>query len=66
MLDREDNLMTFMLPFSLVILSQDRKTRSRDEIRNKKWWEDGFKNCFTGRHLEIGISGNIVKIEKMC
>ena len=44
MLDTEDNLMNFMLPLSLVNLTQDRKTRSRDEIRNKKWWEDGLQN----------------------
>ena len=44
MLDTEDNLMNFMLPFSLVNLTQDRKTRSRDEIRNKKCWEDGLQN----------------------
>ena len=44
MLDTEDNLMNFMLPLSLVNLTQDRKTRSRDEIRDKKWWEDGLQN----------------------
>ena len=44
MLDTEDNLMNFMLPFSLVNLTQDRKTRSRAEIRKKKWWEDGLQN----------------------
>ena len=60
MLDREDNLMTFMLPFSLVNLTQDRvKTRSRHDIRNKTLWEDGLQNCFTGRQHGIGISGNI-------
>ena len=60
MLDREDNLMTFMLPFSLVDLTQDRiKTRSRHDIRNKTLWEDGLQNCFTGRQHGIGISGNI-------
>jgi len=40
----ENNLMNFMLPFSLANLAQDRKTRSRDEIRNKKCWEDGLQN----------------------
>ena len=40
----ENNLMNFVLPISLANLTQDRKTRSRDEIRNKKWWEDGPQN----------------------
>ena len=59
MLDREDNLMTFMLPFPLLNLTQDRKTRSRHDIRNKTLSEDGLQHCFTGRQHEIGISGNI-------
>ena len=59
MLDREDNLMTFMVPFPLLNLTQDRKTRSRHDIRNKTLSEDGLQNCFTGRQHEIGISGNI-------
>ena len=57
MLDTEDNLMNFMLPFSLVNLTQDRKTRSRDEIRNFQG-----SRFLTGRHLEIRIPGNIAKI----
>lgn len=44
MFEPENSLMNFMLPFSLANLAQDRKTRSRDEIRNKKWWEDGLQN----------------------
>lgn len=36
MFEPENSLMNFMLPFSLANLAQDRKTRSRDEIRNKK------------------------------
>lgn len=36
--------MNFMLPFSLDNLARDRKTTCRDEIRNKKWWEDGLQN----------------------
>ena len=35
LLDTEDNLMNFMLPFSLVNLTQDRKTRSRDEMKQE-------------------------------
>ena len=40
----ENNFMNFMLPISLANLTQDRKTRSRDEIGNKKWLEDGPQN----------------------
>ena len=40
----ENSLVNFMLPFSLASLAQDRMTRSRDEIRNKKCWEDGLQN----------------------
>ena len=36
--------MNFTLPISLANLTQDRKTRSRDEIGNKKWLEDGPQN----------------------
>jgi len=36
--------MNFKLPFSLANLARDRKTTCRDEIRNKKWWEDGLQN----------------------
>ena len=89
MFEPENSLMNFMLPFSLANLAQDRKTRSRDEIRNKKWWEDIYNfyvrvlicpsqllvcffllfcDCFrghdyfTGRHLEIGIPGNLAQL----
>jgi len=44
--ESENNLMNFILPFSVANLAQDRKTISRDEMRSKKWWEDGLQ---TGR-----------------
>ena len=44
MFEPENSLMNFMLPFSLANLALDRKTRSRDGIRNKKWWEDDLQN----------------------
>ena len=91
MFEPENSLMKFMLPFSVANLAQDRKTSRRDEIRNKKWWEDIYNFCedvrvlicpsqllvcflllfcdcfrghdyFTGRHLEIGIPGNLAKL----
>ena len=46
-----------MLPFSLANLAQDRKTRSRDEIRNKKWWEDGLQN-WSGSQFKKGLRVN--------
>ena len=40
----EDNFVNLVLPFSLANLAKDRKTRSRDEMRTKEWWEDGLRN----------------------
>lgn len=45
----ENNLMKFMLPFSLANLAQDRKIRSRDEIRRKETRNGGRTAFKTGR-----------------
>ena len=60
MFEPENSLMNFMLPFSLANLAQDRKTRSRGEIRNKKWWEDGLQNWQNYRNQSLSY-GNFVK-----
>ena len=72
MFEPENSLMNFMLPFSLANLAQDRKTRSRDEKETRNGGRTAFKtgrsDCFrghdyfTGRHLEIGIPGNLAKL----
>ena len=53
--DRENNLMTFMLPFSLVNLTQDRNVCFPFHFC---FYFQGSR-CFTGGHLKIGISGKI-------
>ena len=40
----EDNFINLVLPFSIASLAKDRKTRSRDEMRSKEWWEDDLRN----------------------